>query len=105
MEGAYEILALGHVDSGFAAYARIHLGEERGRYLDEIDSPAEDGSCEARQVADHPAAQSDDHIPALDPVVEKRGAQAFGLGKGLGRLTGGQDYRGRLHARRRQSFL
>ena len=77
------------VDGGFAADRGIHLGEQRGGDLDEIDPPHERCRGEAREVA-HGATSHGHHrrgavaarlqevIPDLAKDVERLGLLALG---------------------------
>ena len=83
MEGADEVLAVARVDAGLAADRGIDLREERGRHLHEAHAAAHDGGGEAREVADHAAAERDDEIAALDPRGEDRVADPLELAIGF----------------------
>ena len=47
----------GMIDGGLAAHRRVHVRQQRGRHLHEIDAALIAGRDKARQIADHPAAQ------------------------------------------------
>jgi hypothetical protein len=66
VERADQVLARGGVDRRLAADARIDLGEQRGRQLDEAAAALEDRRGKADEVADHPAAERQHVIAALD---------------------------------------
>ncbi|MCY1411146.1 hypothetical protein D9M71_265280 [compost metagenome] len=79
------------VDPGLAPHRGIHLGQQRGRHLDEIDPALVAGGGEAGHVADHPATQGDQGglavMPRLEQLVEDQ-LQGFPV---LERLPVGQD--------------
>ena len=66
VERADQIFSMRRVDAGLAADGGIHLRQQRGRHLHEIDAAAQDRGRKAREVADHAAAERDDEIVALD---------------------------------------
>jgi hypothetical protein len=84
------------VDAGLAADRGIYLRQERGRDLDEIHAPADDAGGEARQVADHTAAESDYRISALQPRAEDATDHGLEMLEALGlfaRRQGDRDRR------------
>ena len=66
VEGADEVLAAGKVDAGLAAHRGVHLGEQRGRHLHEVDAALVAGGREPGDVADHSAAERDHDTVARD---------------------------------------
>ena len=70
MKGAHEILPGGCVYTHLAPYRRIHHGQQRGRHLHEWYAAHIRRGYEARQVADHPPAQSHDGGVAAAPLVD-----------------------------------
>ena len=80
VEGADEVLAAGQVHAGLAAHGGVHLGEQRGRHLQEIDTPLVAGGGEPGNVADDPSAERDDDPVACDPP---RGQGALDLREGV----------------------
>jgi hypothetical protein len=87
VEGANQVLAVGRVDPGLAADRTIDLGQQRCRHLDEIDAAAKHRRGEARQVADHTAAEGDDQIVALDLQFQQPLDHLGQPGHRLGRLA------------------
>jgi len=99
-EGADEVLAAGVVDAGFAADGSVGHGEEGGGRVEEGDA-AEDGGCgEPGEVGDDAAAEGDDEVRPLNPVVDEEvvdggeGLEVFVLftrrdGEARGRVPGG----------------
>ena len=77
MEGADQILAVLRIDAGLAADRGIDLRQQRGRHLDEIEAAPHARRREAREIADHAAAERDDEIVALDPRRDQRLADVF----------------------------
>ena len=65
MKGADQILAARRVDGGLAADRRIHLRQQGRRDLDEVDAALVDRRGEARQIADHAAAEGDHNVGSL----------------------------------------
>ena len=70
VEAADQVLAVAAVDAGLAADAAVRLGEKRRRDLDEGDAAQQDARGEAGEVADHPAAECDQHGRSLDSPAE-----------------------------------
>jgi hypothetical protein len=58
MKGADHVLSERVIDCRFAPDRRIHLGEERGGYLNVLHAPLIGSGREAREIADYAAAQS-----------------------------------------------
>ena len=69
-EGPDHVLRLGQIDADLAAHGTIDLGQERGGDLQEADTPGVGGGDEAGQVADHAAADRDDHRLAVGVQLE-----------------------------------
>ena len=84
MEGTDQVLAAGKVDAGLAADRGVHLGEQRGRHLDEVDAALVAGGREPGDVADHSAAERDDHAVARDAPRNQR---VLDGGEGVERLV------------------
>jgi hypothetical protein len=80
MECAHQILATGCVDGGFAADRRVHLSQQGGRDLNEVDAALVDRRREAREVADHAAAEGCDDVA---PVQLKRQQPVGHVGQSL----------------------
>lgn len=57
VEAADHVLPVPRVDGGLAADGAVHLGEQGGRHLDYADAAQDDAGGEARDVADHAAAE------------------------------------------------
>ena len=93
MECADQILAGGRVDRGLAADRAVDLRQQRRRHLDEAASALDDRAGEPDQIADHPAAERDDMVAALDPMREQAVGQRFQLHPALGALAGRQHDR------------
>jgi hypothetical protein len=72
VEGADHVLAQRMVDAGLAADRRVHLGQQRGGHLDEVDAPLVDGRRETGHVADHAAAQRHEDCAAVEAMFEQR---------------------------------
>jgi hypothetical protein len=72
VKGADEILAAGMIHAGLAADGRIHLREQRRRYLHEIDATLITGSRETRNVADHAATEADHASITIEPLRHHR---------------------------------
>ena len=93
VERADQVLALRRVDAGLAADRAVDLGEQGRRHLHEADAAAQDRSGEAREIADHAAAERDDEIAALQAHPQQPLAQRAELAEALGRLAGRQHDR------------
>ncbi len=63
------------------------LRQQRGRHLHKIDPAAQDRGREAREVADHAAAERDHQIVAFDLGGDQRLADLFETGIGLRALA------------------
>ncbi len=83
MKRAEQVLALRRVDAGLAADRGIHLRQQRGRHLHEIDAAAQDRRCKAGEIADHAAAERDHQIVALDLGRDQRFGDLFETGIGF----------------------
>ena len=88
--GADVVLGLGEVDAGLAAVRRVDLRDERRRHLHVADAALVGGGAEARQIADHAAAERDDEVRARHPCPRQLGPHDLGVGDGL-RLLAGHD--------------
>ena len=86
MEDADQVLALRRVDAGLAADRAVDLGEQRRRDLHEAHAAAQDARGEAREVADHAAAEGDDNVAALETDLEKALAEGGQLAEAFCRL-------------------
>ena len=95
MECADEVLAVRRIDAGLAADARIDLGQERRRDLDETHAPAKRGGAEAGEIADDPAAKRDHDVAPLDAGGDQRVRDASELRIGFCGLAGRADDRRR----------
>jgi hypothetical protein len=60
------------IDGGLAADARVHLGEQRGRHLDEGHAALEGRGGEAGEIADDAAAERDDRAVASSRASTSR---------------------------------
>ena len=92
MEGADQVLALLGVDAGLAADRGIDLGKQAGRNLHEAHAAPQNARGEAREVADHTAAERDHAIAALHAEIEQRLAKPREHRKALA-LLAGRDHR------------
>ena len=92
MKAAHQILTKPRVDAGLAADRAVDLGQQGGRHLGYGDAAAQDTGGETGEIADHPAAQGDDHVAALDAGFQQGVEQALELGETLACLAGRQDY-------------
>ena len=72
VEGADQVLAAGMIDAGLAADGGIHLGEQRGRQLHDRDAALVGRGREARDVADHAAAEREHRPVAVDAGPDQR---------------------------------
>ena len=86
VERSHEVLTLAGVDTGLAADGAVHLGQQRGRDLDEIQAAQGYRGGEAHQIPDHAAAEGDQHGRALDPTAEHLVQQGFPMGEAFGLL-------------------
>lgn len=96
VEGADEVLAVDGIDAGLAADGTVDLRQERRRDLHEAHAPPQDRRGEAREIADHAAAQRDDHVAALHLLLQKPVDRARELRPAFRRLAGRQRERHRL---------
>ena len=71
VERADHVLADRVVDGGLAAHRRIHLRQQRGRHLHERHAAHVARGGKAGHVADHPAAQREEHGLAVAAVAEQ----------------------------------
>ena len=77
MERPDEVLGRPEVDAGLAADAAVHLGQQRGRDLHEVQAPRVRGGGEAGHVAQDAAAQGDDDRAPVGGVVVERLIEAL----------------------------
>ena len=98
MEGADQVLPMARVDPRLAADGGIHLGEQRGRNLDEAHAAPNTRRREAGEIADDAAAERHDEIAALQPCREDRVANRLEHRIGFRCLAG-------LHRDRRMADL
>ena len=91
VEGPDQVLAPGGVDGGLAADGAVHLCQQRGGQLHEVDAALVDGRGKAGQVADHPAAQGGDHVPPVQGLGQQPVAEIGQALEALGLLPRGQD--------------
>jgi hypothetical protein len=69
----------------------VDLRQKRGRHLHEAHAPAQDRGGKAHQIADHPAAERDDHVAAFD-LLRQEPFHRFGqMRPAFRRLAGRQD--------------
>ena len=105
MKRAEQVLALRRIDAGLAADGGIHLRQQRGRHLHEIDAAAQDRRRETGEIADHAAAERDDEIVALDLRCDQRLADLFQTRIAFRPLAFlDDDARGRDAGRRQRAF-
>ena len=93
MERADQVLAVARVDAGLAADRRVDLRQQRRRHLHEIDAAPHHRGGEAREIADHAAAQRNDQVAALDTRREHRVADLLEMREALGALARRHDDR------------
>ena len=62
---------MARVDPVLAADRAVHLRHQGGRDLDEVDAAHEQGGGEARDVADDPAAEGDEHGGPIDAQIQE----------------------------------
>ena len=75
MKGSYHVLTERMIDSGFAPYRGIHLGEQRCRHLDKFYTALETGSRKPGQVAHYTAAKGDHATGPAKAVLQQVGHQ------------------------------
>ena len=93
VEEADGVLPARQVDAGLAADRGVHLGEEGGGHLDEVDAAEEAAGGEAAEVADAAAAEGDEAAVALAAGGEHLVPQPLGRGDRLRRLAVGHRQR------------
>jgi N6-L-threonylcarbamoyladenine synthase len=78
-----QILAVGMVDTGFAANRGVDLSQQGGRHLDDLNAAHVAGCGEASQIADHaefggvvPEIAARAHVELLDGVIARALAEA-----------------------------
>ena len=98
MKGANKIFAARRIDPGFAADARVDLSQQRGRNLNEAYASAKSRGAKSCQVADHPAPERNDNVPALDARLDQRVGDPGEFGVRLGRFARRANDRGRTKA-------
>ena len=84
VEGADEILAAWKIDAGLAAHRGVHLGEQCGWHLQEIDAALVAGSGESGDIADDPSAERDDDTVACNTPLDQG---ALNFREGVQRLV------------------
>ncbi len=105
VERADQVLAVRRVDAGLAADAAVHLGQQGGRALHEVQAAQHAGRAEPREVAHDAAAERHDDGAAVGARGQHRLAHARVLLPRLRCLAGGhEDLRGELQARIGQAF-
>ena len=72
VEGADQVLAARMVDAGLAADGGVHHREQRRRQLHDRDAALVGGRREARDVADHAAAEGEHQAVAVEPRGDQR---------------------------------
>ncbi len=82
-----QVLAARMIDAGLAADRRVDLREQRRRHLDDADAAHVDRRGEAREVADHAAAERDHHALAVRAVLDQRIEDARHAVPALGALA------------------
>jgi hypothetical protein len=87
VEGAEQVFAGARIDRRLAAHRAVDLSQQGCRDLDEIDAAQQRRRGKSRDIADHPAAQRDQHRPALDAASEDLIDEAAEMGEILGRLA------------------
>ena len=87
VEGADQVLGVGVVDRGLAPDGRVHLGEHRGRHLDEVDAAHIGRRDEAHHVAYGAAAEGEHGGGPVETEREQLVPALPGDGEGLGRLA------------------
>ena len=105
VERADEVFAGPGIDAGFAPDRAVDLGHDGRGNLHQRDTPLVNGGNEARQVADHPAAQGDNKGTAVESRFDHAVAQAFGRGEALRRFAGGHGETDGPDARRLEGVL
>ena len=89
VKGTDEILGPRMVDGGLPADRRVHLGEQRGGELDEVDAAHVGGGHEAREIAHRAAPQRHHGGSAVQARGQQRVPAAARHLHRLGRLTRG----------------
>ncbi len=77
VERADEVLARRGVDGRLAAYRTVDLRQQRGRQLDEAAPAFQDGAGKTGEVADHPSAEREHMVAALDALLEQPVGQSL----------------------------
>ena len=98
VERADQVLARWRIDRGLAADRTVHLRQQRRRHLHETAAALHDRGGEPHQIADHPAAERDDMVAALDAQREQPIDQPGEAVPALGALARGQHDRLDRHA-------
>ena len=80
------------IDGGLAAHRRVHVRQQRGRNLYQIDAALIAGGNEARQIADDTAAQRQHDAIAPDAIGDHDVEYAAGGAQRLVLLAIGQDH-------------
>ena len=89
IEAAHQILAGLQIDPSLAPHRGIYLRQQRGRYLDVIDSAHVDGAEKPAHVANHAAAECDQQGRAVCSGFGHLRGQPLHLGHALVSLAWG----------------
>ena len=87
------VLAQRMIDAGLAAHGGVHLGQQGGGHLDEIDPALIDRGRKPGQVADHAATQRHDRGVAPTAIFQQPRGDDVQRGHGFRGLTVGQHQR------------
>ena len=91
VKAADEVLPLRQVQTGFAAHAAVHLGQQGGGHLDQRDAPQDSPGQKARQVSGNAAAQGHDAVRPGEAVSQHPAAQGLIHRQALAALPGGES--------------
>src|SRR5713101_8637430 len=87
VEGADQVLGARVVDGRLAPGRGIHLGQERRRYLNEVDAAHVGRRHEAREISYRTTPQSDHGRASIEPLFEQAIPGLAGNLEGLGALA------------------
>src|SRR5690348_9869601 len=81
IKSADEVLPFGQIHAGFSTDVAVHLCDQGSGDLHKLHSAETSGSGESRDVADHPAAHSNEERLAIDSAANERAAKLFNCGE------------------------
>src|SRR4029078_6283596 len=92
VEAADQVLAVACVDPGLAADGAVHLRKKRRWDLCKADTAQKNRCGKSGEVADHPAAERQQHRTAFDALIEECFEEPLQMGKILGPLARRQHH-------------